>query len=335
MKKLNITKRQIKDFLIINFGVLCMAFAYTLLIDRNDLVAGGVGGIATILSDVIYKLTSGQISILPSIIIFTINVILLIIALIFINKDFFLKTLYCSIIYPVYIFFAELILKLLDNVIPNLTVLKANLILEYQNNPSSGLIVSGLMAGSYLLIVVFAAVSVGYGIGLTLKKNASTGGVDIVQQLLLRKLRIPLSVSLFMIDGSIVVSAAIYYNDFFMILYGFLFIYISGKVIDAIVFSGFNSRAVHIITKNPDLVKEKIYEVLNRGVTEIYSRGGYKLEDRKMLICIMSNKEFYKMRSIIQELDNHAFIYVARVSEVHGEGFSYAHNQVINNDQIL
>ena len=87
---------------------------------------------------------------------------------------------------------------------------------------------------------------------------------------------------------------AIYFKDFFMILYGFLFIYLSGVVLDAIVFSGFNSRAVYIITSDPEAVKNKIYSVLERGVTEIYSRGGYKQEDKKMLVCVMSNNEFYK-----------------------------------------
>lgn len=60
-----------------------------------------------------------------------------------------------------------------------------------------------------------------------------------------------------MIDGTIVTVAAIYFKDFFMILYGFLFIYLSGVVLDAIVFSGFNSRAVYIITSDPEAVKIK------------------------------------------------------------------------------
>ena len=121
-----------------------------------------------------------------------------------------------------------------------------------------------------------------------------------------------------------------------MILYGFLFIYLSGVVLDAIVFSGFNSRAVYIITSDPEAVKNKIYSVLERGVTEIYSRGGYRQEDKKMLVCVMSNNEFYKMKTLILEIDKRAFIFVARVSEVHGEGFTYdSPEQVENEDQIV
>ena len=179
------------------------------------------------------------------------------------------------------------------------------------------------MAGSYLLVIIFGAVISGFGLGLALKKGASTGGVDIIQQILLDRFKIPFSISLLMIDGTIVTVAAIYFKDFFMILYGFLFIYLSGVVLDAIVFSGFNSRAVYIITSDPEAVKNKIYSVLERGVTEIYSRGGYRQEDKKMLVCVMSNNEFYKMKTLILEIDKRAFIFVARVSEVHGEGFTY------------
>ena len=182
---------------------------------------------------------------------------------------------------------------------------------------------NAIMAGSYLLVIIFGAVISGFGLGLALKKGASTGGVDIIQQILLDRFKIPFSISLLMIDGTIVTVAAIYFKDFFMILYGFLFIYLSGVVLDAIVFSGFNSRAVYIITSDPEAVKNKIYSVLERGVTEIYSRGGYRQEDKKMLVCVMSNNEFYKMKTLILEIDKRAFIFVARVSEVHGEGFTY------------
>lgn len=318
MKKIKITKKYIKDFLIINLGVFLMAMAYSILIDRNKLVLGGVGGIATILSNAIIKLEINS-----SFIILIINLILLLMALIFVGKSFFLKTLYTSLIYPVYVFIFEKLIILLEDVIPNLSSTKDELVITLSNISIGQEAVNVIMVGAYLLVIIFGAVISGFGLGLALKKGASTGGVDIIQQILLDKFKIPFSVSLLMVDGTIVTVAAIYFQDFFMILYGFLFIYLSGIVLDAIVFSGFNSRAVYIITSNPDAVKNKIYSVLERGVTEIYSRGGYKQEDRKMLLCVMSNNEFYKMKTLILEIDKRAFIFVARVSEVHGEGFTY------------
>ena len=295
-----------------------MAMAYSILIDRNKLVIGGVGGIATILSNAI---TGVKIN--SSFIILIINVVLLLIALIFVGKKFFLKTLYTSLIYPVYVFMFEKIILLLQDVVPDLSLTKEELAIKLSDIALGQNAANAIMAGSYLLVIIFGAVISGFGLGLALKKGASTGGVDIIQQILLDRFKIPFSISLLMIDGTIVTVAAIYFKDFFMILYGFLFIYLSGVVLDAIVFSGFNSRAVYIITSDPEAVKNKIYSVLERGVTEIYSRGGYRQEDKKMLVCVMSNNEFYKMKTLILEIDKRAFIFVARVSEVHGEGFTY------------
>mgnify|MGYP004453080059 FL=1 len=318
MKKIKITKKHIKDFLTINLGVFLMAMAYGILIDRNKLVIGGVGGIATILSNAITGLKINS-----SFIILIINVVLLLIALIFVGKKFFLKTLYTSLIYPVYVFMFEKIILLLQDVVPDLSLTKEELAIKLSDIALGQNAANAIMAGSYLLVIIFGAVISGFGLGLALKKGASTGGVDIIQQILLDRFKIPFSISLLMIDGTIVTVAAIYFKDFFMILYGFLFIYLSGVVLDAIVFSGFNSRAVYIITSDPEAVKNKIYSVLERGVTEIYSRGGYRQEDKKMLVCVMSNNEFYKMKTLILEIDKRAFIFVARVSEVHGEGFTY------------
>lgn len=318
MKKIKITKKHIKDFLTINLGVFLMAMAYSILIDRNKLVIGGVGGIATILSNAITGLKINS-----SFIILIINVVLLLIALIFVGKKFFLKTLYTSLIYPVYVFMFEKIILLLQDVVPDLSLTKEELAIKLSDIALGQNAANAIMAGSYLLVIIFGAVISGFGLGLSLKKGASTGGVDIIQQILLDRFKIPFSISLLMIDGTIVTVAAIYFKDFFMILYGFLFIYLSGVVLDAIVFSGFNSRAVYIITSDPEAVKNKIYSVLERGVTEIYSRGGYRQEDKKMLVCVMSNNEFYKMKTLILEIDKRAFIFVARVSEVHGEGFTY------------
>lgn len=318
MKKIKITKKHIKDFLTINLGVFLMAMAYSILIDRNKLVIGGVGGIATILSNAITGLKINS-----SFIILIINVVLLLIALIFVGKKFFLKTLYTSLIYPVYVFMFEKIILLLQDVVPDLSLTKEELAIKLSDIALGQNAANAIMAGSYLLVIIFGAVISGFGLGLALKKGASTGGVDIIQQILLDRFKIPFSISLLMIDGTIVTVAAIYFKDFFMILYGFLFIYLSGVVLDAIVFSGFNSRAVYIITSDHEAVKNKIYSVLERGVTEIYSRGGYRQEDKKMLVCVMSNNEFYKMKTLILEIDKRAFIFVARVSEVHGEGFTY------------
>jgi uncharacterized membrane-anchored protein YitT (DUF2179 family) len=248
------------------------------------------------------------------------NLILLIFAIIFIDKTFFLKTVYASLVYPVYVFFIEIILGLFNNTFINLTMVTNELL---NNKIFTEGTIKILTSGAYLVYIVFGAVLSGIGIGLVLKKGSSTGGVDIIQQIFLKYFKIPFSVSLIIVDGAIVLVSAIYFKDAFIILYGIIFILLSGFVLDSITFNGFNSRTVNIITKESNLVKQRIYELIDRGVTEMYAKGGYFGKDFKLLICVMSNKEFYKVKAEILKIDKKAFIYVTRSSEVHGEGFTY------------
>lgn len=318
--KNKLNKRKIKDFLIINLGVSLMAFAYSFFVDPNNLIIGGVGGMATLLKSMLGEITIFGLHIHSSLLILILNSLLLIIALIFISKEFFLKTLYASLIYPVYVFVFEILITIMGDKFINLS----SVINELQTiEILSDNTIKVVVAGAYLVFIIFGAFIAGFGLGLVLKKGSSTGGVDIIQQVLLNKFKIPFSISLIIIDGLIVCSAAIYYGDFFTILYGLIFIIISGLVLDSVAFSGFSSRAVHIITKESEKVKNKIYEVLARGVTEFYAKSGYEKRDFNLIVCIMSNKEFYKIKSLILEIDPRAFIYVTRASEVHGEGFSY------------
>ena len=305
MKKI-FTKRNLKEFFFINIGVLLMAAAYSFLLDPNNIVIGGVGGIATILKDVT--------GISSSLFILILNGVLLIVALIFVDRSFFLKTIYASLIYPVYSYLCELPYKnFLSGSLPN--------ILKFQaDNPTLDTNIAS--AGAYLVVVIFGAVITGFGLGLAIRNGSSTGGVDIIQKILLKYCKIPFSISLIIIDGTIVCASGIYFHNAFVILYGAIFIFVSGYVMDSIIFSGFNARCVNIVTTKPEEIKEQIFKILGRGITIVAAKGGYTGNDKTILVCVMHNQEFYKMKEIIRNIDEKAFIYITRASEVHGEGFS-------------
>lgn len=305
MKKI-FTKRNLKEFFFINIGVLLMAAAYSFLLDPNNIVIGGVGGIATILKDVT--------GISSSLFILILNGVLLIVALIFVDRSFFLKTIYASLIYPVYSYLCELLYtNFLSGSLPN--------ILKFQaDNPTLDTNIAS--AGAYLVVVIFGAVITGFGLGLAIRNGSSTGGVDIIQKILLKYCKIPFSISLIIIDGTIVCASGIYFHNAFVILYGAIFIFVSGYVMDSIIFSGFNARCVNIVTTKPEEIKEQIFKILGRGITIVAAKGGYTGNDKTILVCVMHNQEFYKMKEIIRNIDEKAFIYITRASEVHGEGFS-------------
>jgi uncharacterized membrane-anchored protein YitT (DUF2179 family) len=185
-----------------------------------------------------------------------------------------------------------------------------------------------ILVNDQALVIIFSSLIMGLGIGLVMRKGATTGGTEIPQKLLYKYCYIPYSVSLYLIDGVIVVLGAILLRepgqmmDINKLLYAIIFIYVSGLVIDQIVFSGFNSRAVHIISSKSEEIKKRILEDFERGVSEVKIVGGYTKEEKTKLICILSSSEFYRLKGIIHEVDPLAFFYVVRANEVSGEGFT-------------
>lgn len=291
-------KRKIKDFISLNIGVLLSSIAFVYVMTPNKAVYGGVQGISIIISGLFPNFDR------VSYVLLALNIFFLILALIFVSKEFFLKTIYCSIAGFVYAWLLEFSLTS--------EVIKTSLEIFNSNG---------------LLVVFFSAVLMGAGLGLALKAGASTGGVDILQAICYKYLKMPYGKSLIFIDGTIVLigSLLLHTGTAFIenILYALVMILVSGFVMDSIVFSGFNVRSMYIITKNPDEVKKYVLEKLSRGVTEINAVGGYTGETRRMLVCVLSSREYYVLKDIIQNIDPTAFIYATRASEVHGEGFSY------------
>lgn len=289
------TKEHIKDWSIVTFGNLLVAFSFSFFLDPNSLVIGGTTGLATILRELF--------AIDPSITAFIINTVLLIIGLFLLGKEFFIKTVYSTLVFPIMI--------KVFNIIYNLIT------------PEGQILISDPM-----LVIIFSSLILGFGIGLVLRQGGTTGGTEVGQKILFKYMHIPFSVSLFLIDGIIILGGAFFIKeegqilDFSMILYAVIFAYLSGQVMDKIVFSGFNSRAVSIISDKNDEIKKRILEDFERGVSEVKIVGGYTNTEKTKLVCILSSNEFYRLKGLIHEIDPKAFFYVVRASEVSGEGFT-------------
>lgn len=289
------TKEHIKDWSIVTLGNLLVAFSFSFFLDPNNLVIGGTTGLATILRELF--------SIDPSITAFVINTALLILGLFLLGKEFFIKTVYSTLVFPVMIKLFNLLYNLIT--------------------PKGEVLISDPM-----LVILFSSLILGIGIGLVLRQGGTTGGTEVGQKILLKYMHIPFSVSLFLIDGVIILLGALLikeegqFMDFHMVLYAVIFAYISGLVMDQIVFSGFNSRAVNIISDKNEEIKQRILNDFERGVTEVKVVGGYTNNDKTKLVCLLSSNEFYKLKAIIHEIDPNAFFYVVRASEVSGEGFT-------------
>lgn len=282
-------KQKTVEWLFITLGILITSFSFSFFLEPFDLVIGGVSGLAIVLKSAL--------GINPSVIILVLNALLLVVGLFLLGKDFFVKTIYGSLLFPLFIEVFSVLYK----------------VIAFENYQTDNM----------LLIIVFSALLMGVGIGLVVKYNGTTGGTEIPQKIMLKYFYTPFSTSLYIIDGIIVVIGSIYFKSFELALYAIVFIAISGIMMDMIVFSGYNKRTVFIISDKKEIISKNIMEKFNRGTTIIKSTGGYSNEPKDILVCVLSTFEFYRLRSIINECDPKAFYFVVKANEVSGEGFTY------------
>ncbi len=174
-----------------------------------------------------------------------------------------------------------------------------------------------------LLGALFGGIVVGLGIGLVFKGNASTGGTDLLAQIITKYTGITLGTSVLLIDGVIAISAAVVF-DLEKGLYALIGLYVTTKTIDIIQLGFSQSKMVYIITMKQDEVRDAIYAEINRGVTKLPAIGGYTGEARPVLMVVVYQTEFTKLKQLIKNVDPSAFVIVSDAYEVLGEGFKRA-----------
>ena len=171
-----------------------------------------------------------------------------------------------------------------------------------------------------LLGAIFGGIFVGLGIGIVFKGNASTGGTDLLAQIITKYTGVTLGTSVLLIDGIIAISAAIAF-DLEKGLYAIIGLYVTTKTIDIVQLGFSQSKMVYIITEKQDAIRDAIFTEINRGVTKIPAFGGYTGNEKPVLMCVVYQTEFTKLKQIIKIVDPQAFVIVSDAYEVLGEGF--------------
>ncbi|MEK4230630.1 YitT family protein [Solibacillus sp. FSL H8-0538] len=174
-----------------------------------------------------------------------------------------------------------------------------------------------------LLGAIFGGIMVGLGIGLVFKGQASTGGTDLLAQIITKYTGLTLGTSVLLIDGIIAVSAALVF-DLEKGLYALIGLYVTTKTIDIVQLGFSQSKMVYIITNMQDEIRDEIYAKIDRGVTKLPAVGGYTGKDRPILMVVVYQTEFTKLKQLIKSVDPTAFVIVADAYEVLGEGFKRA-----------
>ncbi|WP_442596287.1 YitT family protein [Neobacillus sp. D3-1R] len=171
-----------------------------------------------------------------------------------------------------------------------------------------------------LLGALFGGIGVGLGLGLVFRGKASTGGTDLAAQIINKYTGLTLGTCVAIIDGLIVLSAAIVF-DIERGLYALIALYVTTKTIDLVQVGLGRSKMTMIISNQQAEIQEGILNKIDRGVTKLSAYGGYTDHERPILMCVVDQTEFTKLKQLVKSIDPTAFIVVMDASEVLGEGF--------------
>lgn len=173
-----------------------------------------------------------------------------------------------------------------------------------------------------ILACLYGSTIVGIGTAIVLKANGSTGGTELLANVI-RKYKPEMKTGTLMIifDTLIVIANTIFFKEIEIALYSALAIYIMGKILD-IFFEGIDfAKMLLIISPKWEQISDAINKELKRGSTALYGKGMYKKQEKNILLCVMSRAEIREARKIIEDIDSSAFIIITNAREVFGEGF--------------
>ena len=169
---------------------------------------------------------------------------------------------------------------------------------------------------------VFGGAIAGFGVGLTVKKGASTGGSDFAA-MMLHKIIPHISVADFIlfIDLAVIAVSGTVFRDYTLMFYSVIALFIASKMTDYVIVSGNFAKCLYIISEKHDEISKYIMGDISRGVTGINIKGLYTKKEGMMLMCVVGNKEVPKIISAVKAIDKNAFTVINDIREVHGEGF--------------
>lgn len=274
-------ERFIKEYSLITVGIFIIAAAVYFFMIPSNVIVGSLSGLVIVLGNFIP---------LPiSVMTFVLNAALLVVGFLVIGKEFGAKTIYTSIMLPVFLFVFE-------HVAPNNKSFTDDILLD---------------TITYILIV-------SVGLAMLFNANASSGGLDIVAKVFSKFTHIEIGKAM-TITGMCVAISSMFVYDTKVVVLSILGTYANGIVIDNFI-GGFNRRKrVCILTDRYEEVLEFIGNTLHRGVTLYTATGGYDKKVRTEIQTILTQNEYGKLLEHMHEEDMKAFVTVSTVNEVIGE----------------
>lgn len=269
------------NFATLFFGLFLAAFSFNLFFAPYNLVAGGVSGLALI----IHKVFSFD----ESLFIMVINLLLLGLSFLFLGKEKTKNTILGSLLFPIFI-------NITSPIIPFIDISELELIVIS--------ILGGFLSG------------VGYGI--IFKSGYTSGGTDILNQIIEKYMHIPMSISIIFIDGAITLCGCFIFGLPLMV-YSFISLILISIFSHKTIIGEGKSKTLYITSFKIKEIKYYLHKELKVDSTDFDIIGGYSNEPQKMIMSIINTKDYYRIKEAIKFIDENAFITVTDAYQIINE----------------
>lgn len=275
-----------EEYLCIIVGTVCMAIAVNVIFEPIGMVTGGVSGLAIVIEELTEHSKIGAIPIWCSNLL--INIPIFLAGLHVKGRRYIGKTLIANLCFTAALY-----------LIPQAEVAQKD----------------------YLLAAVVGSLFNGVGLGLVFMRGYSTGGTDLLSTIIHRYLPYyPVGWILFILDTFVILTGAFLFGVN-VAVYAAISVYVSARIIDAIVEGGKFAKLAYIISDEYEYIGQEIMRSMQRGVTVLDSTGMYTKKKRKTLLCVVGKKEIVTLSQLVRKCDKKAFVIISDVREVLGEGF--------------
>ena len=272
------------------FGSAVFALGFSLFLQPNDMNAGGISGLAQVFVELTGLGSVGTLSIL-------INLPLFLLGGLKIGRRFFAGSLLGMLLSSVLIdAFAVIPMPQVD--------------------PLIGVLYGGVLCG--------------FGLGVVFVCGTSTGGSDILVRLLKLKYRnVPIGQISMCFDAIVVALTGIVFQDITKALYTGVTVFVTSKVIDAVVYRFDYSKVALIISSEYQAIAEAIGTRLDRGATYLLAEGSYSHRETKVVLAAVKKQQLAELKELVMQIDPKAFVIVQEAHQVLGDGFSRYHKHAL------
>lgn len=284
----------VKDLFLLTVGVAIYAFAWTGIINPANGMGGGATGFARLVCELTGGINGGGIPI--GITFFVFNAVFLTICVLLLGAKFGIKTIYAIVM-------TSVLMTVFEGIIPSEGIFPA-------------------LAQDKLLSSILGGIVMGFGVASCLLMGGSTGGSDLIAMIVTRYFNLSYSQVVVFVDVFIIgASYFVFGNDIMITIYGFLTTAVFGYASNLVLSGDKQSLQIFVFSKDYDTIADVVSTKLERGVTLLNGTGYYSKKDVKIVMIVCRKSELGMMMRAIKGVDPKAFISVANVMGVYGEGF--------------